>query len=49
MKIMPPLEDGGEDRRLGIDTEWNVLTCNDMKDFDRSTMDYDYYVAEAKS
>jgi len=48
VKIMPPLEDGGEDRRLGIDTEWNVLTCNDMKDFDRSKMDYDYYVAEAK-
>lgn len=48
VKIMPPLEEGGEDRRLGIDIEWNVMTCNDMKDFDRSKMDYDYYIAEAK-
>jgi len=48
VKIMPPLEEGGEDRRLGIDTEWTILTCNDMKDFDRSKMNYDYYVTEAK-
>ena len=48
VKIMPPLEEGGEDRRLGIDIEWNIMTCNDMKDFDRSKMDYDYYIAEAK-
>lgn len=30
---MPPLEEGGEERRLGIMTEWDVKVCNDMKDF----------------
>lgn len=48
VKIMPPLEEGGEDRRLSIDAEWNVLTCNDIKEFDRSKINYDYYVSEAK-
>lgn len=47
VKIMPPLEDGGEERRLGIDTEWNVKTCNDMLDF-ADDIDYDYYVREVE-
>lgn len=48
VKLMPPLEDGGEWRRLGIDTEWNVLTCNNMKDFNWSKLNYDYYITEAQ-
>jgi hypothetical protein len=47
VKIMPPLEDGGEERRLGIDTSWNVKTCNDIKDF-AGDIDYDYYISEVE-
>lgn len=48
VKLMPPLEDGEEWRRLGIDTEYNVLTCNNMKDFNWKKLNYDYYITEAK-
>lgn len=48
VKLMPPLEDGGEWRRLGIDTEYSVLTCNKMQDFDWSKLDYEYYIKEAQ-
>lgn len=48
VKLMPPLEDGGEWRRLGIDTEWSVLTCNSMKDFNWKKLNYDYYISEAQ-
>jgi len=47
VKIMPPIEEGGEERRIGIDTEWNVKTCNDMSDF-RNDIDVNYYVDAAK-
>jgi hypothetical protein len=47
VKIMPALIEGGEDRRLSIDSSWNVKTCNNLKDFGND-IDYDYYVAEAK-
>ena len=46
VKIMPPLEEGEEERRLGIDTDWNVKTCNDIKDFTWN-LNYDYYITEA--
>ena len=46
VKIMPPLEEGGEERRLGIDTDWNVQTCNNIKDFTWN-LNYDYYISEA--
>lgn len=48
VKIMPPLEEGGEWRRLGIDTDWTVKTCNDINDFNRSDLNYEYYLSEAK-
>lgn len=48
IKLMPPLEQGEEWRRLGIDTEYVVKTCNDMKEFDWDDLDYSYYVQEAK-
>lgn len=47
VKIMKPLEEGGEDRRLGIDTSWNIKTCNNMDNFD-GDIDFDYYVSEAE-
>lgn len=47
IKIMPPLEEGGEERRLGIDVEWNVKTCNDIRKF-KWDVNYDYYITEAQ-
>jgi hypothetical protein len=47
VKIMPALIEGGEDRRLSIDSNWNVKTCNHIKDF-ADDVDYDYYIAEAE-
>ena len=48
IKIMPPLEGGTEDRRMGIDTQWNVQECNDVAQFNFSVLDFNYYVQEAK-
>ena len=47
VKLMPPLEEGGEVRRLGIDTDWFVKPCNDIRDFSWD-VDYEYYFSEAK-
>jgi hypothetical protein len=47
VKIMPSLIEGGDDRRLSIDSNWNVKTCNHIKDF-ADDVDYDYYIAEAE-
>lgn len=46
VKIMPPLVEGGDERRLGIDTAWNVTPCNNMVDF-KWGINYDYYIQEA--
>jgi hypothetical protein len=48
IKVMPPLVEGGEWRRLGIDTSWDVKPCNDIKDFSWD-LDYRYFVQEAKA
>lgn len=48
IKLMPALE-GKEllgDRRMSIDSKWNVTPCNDMGDFSWG-INYDYYVDEA--
>lgn len=49
IKLMPALETSEDksDRRLGIDTAWNVKTCNNMQDFD-GDIDFEYYVQEAE-
>lgn len=47
VKIMPALEEGGEDRRLGIDTQWKVRTCNKMVD-ELLDIDVEYYATEAE-
>lgn len=46
VKIMPPLVEGGEYRRLGIDTDYNVKTCNNINDFSWG-VDYTYYIDQA--
>ena len=48
VKLMPGLKPGDDWRRLGIDTEWSVETCNNIKEFDWSKLNYDYYISEAK-
>jgi hypothetical protein len=47
IKVMPPLEHGGDERRLGIDVEYNVKVCNNIVDFDWD-VDYNYYINEAR-
>lgn len=47
VKIMPPLKKGGDERRLSIDSEWEVSTCNDMSNF-KWDVNYDYYITKAK-
>lgn len=48
VKLMLPLVEGGEVRRLGIDTDYNVSTCNNVDDFKWSDLDYSYYINEAE-
>lgn len=48
VKLMPGLKSGDDWRRLGIDTEWSVETCNNIKEFDWSKLNYEYYISEAK-
>ena len=45
MKSLPDSEDKS-DRRLSIESQWKVKTCNNMVDFD-GDIDFDYYVQEA--
>lgn len=47
VKIMPPLEVGEEERRLSIDAEWEVKTCNNVKDF-AWDINYTYYLEKAE-
>ena len=46
VKIMPPLVEGGEDRRLSIESGLKVKTCNNINDFSWD-VDYDYYIDQA--
>ena len=48
VKLMPGLKPGDDWRRLGIDTEYLVETCNNIKEFDWNKLNYEYYVKEAK-
>lgn len=48
VKLMPALVAGGEWRRLGLDTEWTVETCNNINEFDWNKLNYDYYIKEAQ-
>ena len=46
VKIMPPLPPKEDERYIGIDKEWFVTTCNNIKDF-KGDINYDYYISEA--
>lgn len=45
-KIMPPLKEGDEDRRMSIESGIKVKTCNDINDFSWD-INYDYYIEQA--
>lgn len=45
---MPGLKQGDDWRRLGIDTDYTVETCNNIAEFDWKKLNYDYYINEAK-
>ena len=49
VKIMPPLpgKEADGERRLSIDSEWNVTPCNDMKEFNWD-IDYRYYITQSR-
>lgn len=44
-KVMPPLKNKTEWRRIGVESGWNVQVCNDIKDA-TLPVDVDYYVNE---
>ena len=48
IKVMPPLEGSDEYRRIGIDTDYNVKTCNSISDFNWKDLDYSYFINEAQ-
>lgn len=49
VKLMPALAGKEEegDRRIGIETGWNVKICNDIRKFTWD-IDYEYYISEAR-
>lgn len=47
VKIMPPIEEGGEVRRISVAADYNVKVCNNMDDF-AGDIDVRYYVDEAQ-
>lgn len=47
VKIMPALKDEEESRRISIGSGWGMWVCNDVKDFKREDLDYNYYIEAA--
>ena len=48
IKIMKPLTGKTIDRRIGINVGWKARECNDLRRFDRSLVDYNFYIKEAR-
>lgn len=44
VKIMPPVSEGAEERRIGIAAGQPTWVCNDIKDFTWKDLDYAYYI-----
>lgn len=49
VKWMPGLKPGDDWRKLGIDVEWFVDTCNNIHDFKWNDVNYDYYIFQAQT
>lgn len=48
IKIMPPVGDSEEPRRISIAAGYPMWVCNDIKDFTRKDVDYKYYIDAAQ-
>lgn len=48
VKIMPPLTEEAEPRRIGIGEGYGMWTCNDINDFTWKDVDYKYYIDAAE-
>lgn len=48
LKIMPPLKGKTEEREIGVEKGWNVTLVNDATLFDWNTINWIYYINEAK-
>ena len=46
-KVMPPLKNKTEWRRIGVESGWNVQVCNNIADA-TLPIDYDYYINEVE-
>lgn len=50
VKVMPPTpaqkakDTNAPDRRISVEKGWDVVVCNDMRDFDWLNLNYDYYI-----
>jgi hypothetical protein len=47
VKVMPPLKDEAEPRRISIGEGYGMWTCNDINDFTWKDVDYKYYIDAA--
>ena len=48
VKVMPPLKEEAEPRRISIGEGYGMWTCNDINDFTWKDVDYQYYIDAAK-
>lgn len=48
VKVMPPLRGKTEPRQIAINKGWPVAICDDVRDFDPSRLNYDWYCQEAE-
>ena len=44
VKIMPPVSEGADERRIGVAAGWGMWVCNDINDFTWKDVDYNYYI-----
>jgi hypothetical protein len=47
VKVMPPLSEEAEPRRIGVGDGYTMWTCNDINDFTWKDVDYKYYIDAA--
>lgn len=48
-KVMPPLaKKPNEWRRIGVESGWNVQTCNKLSTANRANVDHEYYIREVE-
>jgi hypothetical protein len=48
IKVMPPLKEEAESRRMAIGEGYGMWTCNDINDFTWKDLDYKYYIDAAE-